>query len=94
MQITRTVARDGSILPRALDVIRRVPDEAWTHGEQGLLHPRVAYTRAFSKVAVAWQAVMPALAVLSAELRFDGLTPDVGSVETKYGNLLHALYEH
>lgn len=94
MQITRTVARDGSVLPRALDVIRRVPDEAWTHGDHGVLHPRVAYTRAFSKVAVAWQAVMPALAQLCAELRFDGLTPDVGAVETKYGNLLHALYEH
>jgi hypothetical protein len=94
MRITRTVTRDGSLLPRALDVIRRVPDKAWTHGDHDVLHPRVAYTRAFSKVALAWQEIMPALATLSAEMRFDGVTPNVAPVEIKYGNLLHALYEH
>jgi hypothetical protein len=94
MQITRIVAKHGSLLPRALDVLRRVPDETWTHGDHGVLHPCVAYARAFSKVAVAWQAVMPALSRLSSELRFDAPRPDNAAVETKYGNLLHALYEH
>ena len=37
---------------------------------------------------------MPALASLSSELRFDAPEPDNAAVETKYSDLLHALYEH
>ncbi|MEJ1933509.1 hypothetical protein WDZ92_25185 [Nostoc sp. NIES-2111] len=94
MKITRTVAKHGSLLPRALDVIRRVPHDAWTHLDHGVLHPRVAYGRALSKVATAWQAAIPALSKLSSELRFNVPRPDSAEVEEKYGALLHALYGH
>lgn len=94
MEIVRTLERDGSIYPRALDVIRQVPEEAWTYTSQGVLHPRTAYSRSFGKVVEAWQTAIPALAALSAQLRFDQPTPDSKLVESTYGNLLHALYEH
>lgn len=93
MEIVRTAAKDGSILPKALEVIRRVPEDSWTHGSQGILHPRTVYTRAFGKVAEAWGEVIPALSTLSAQLRFHQPAPDAKHLEASYGNLLHALYE-
>jgi hypothetical protein len=93
MEIVRTTAKGGSILPKALEVIRRVPDEAWTHDSQGILHPRTSYTRAFAKVTEAWEEVFPALSTLTAQLRFHQPAPDSKQVESTYSKLLHALYE-
>lgn len=94
MEISRTIARDGNILPRSHDVVRRVPEQAWRHLSQGVLHPRTAHARSLDKVVAAWSAVFPALAKLSAQIRFDLSPAETVPLEAAYRGLLYALNEH
>ncbi len=94
MEIVRTVTRDQDLLPPAMEAIRRVPDNFWTHTEQRVLHPRTVYSRALNKVTEVWADVFNELDALSAQLRFDQPATAAKTLEAKYGSLLHALTEH
>lgn len=93
MELTLRRSRYG-FAPPGLAAIRHIPDELWTHGQQSLLHPRTAYSRAIGKVTTAWLNALASLDVLTAQMRFGQPVESARAAAERYAHLLQVLNEH
>ena len=93
-ELRRTLAENGSIKPRADNVLRGLKAEWLRHEAHGLKNPLSTYQISLDRVASAWLKVFPLLSRMETEV---ALARDVTGGEellSAYETLLNRLNEH
>lgn len=94
MEIFRSVASNGSLRPRAENLIRAIPPELLHHAAHGIKHPLAVYQTSLHRIQTAWLKVFPLLEKLRFEVMLKtNLTHYVEALES-YEALLYRLNEH
>lgn len=94
MEIFRSVESNGSLRPRAENLIRAIPHDLLNHVAHGLKHPLTVYQSSLHRTQTAWLKVFPLLEKLHLEVMCKIELKHYAEVLESYEALLYRLNEH
>lgn len=94
MEIFRSVTANGSLRPRAENLIRAIPPNLLHHVAHGLKHPLTVYQASLLRTQTAWLKVFPLLEKLRFEVMCKIELKHYAETLETYEALLYRLNEH